>query len=604
MFKKIIIGLLLALPAFAADVPERQELPAVNMLAKKNPGFENGKASWSVSGGSLSTATSGANFYTGAASGVFTASGSGQILSSALVPVLNAPNGSASCKVKTAASDFVLQVFDGTNVLAESTIGSSTSFKTAVATFPMPATGSIRLRVKSASAAAIALDNCVIGENKLIQLSQAQHYGSMSVTNCTGVTSWTTGAYHDQDSGGTACTYTATGKLSAPVGAFMGFRTAFEPGEYLITTGNASELSASAVILGTRISNGTVSTKSPTKQLGGSAVSANSGDTYSLTVTSPLSASDFKFQVNVAAGTYSSDTSGANEFTFDVYKFPTQVDQAYTAGTIAQDWSGNVTGNTGITSATPVDLPGTPTLTEYSNTNAGTVTISAASNGFTISPARAGTVEVCHSGTGNFSNASASATIGTYKNSVLMDAVLGITNSTAGGSLPFGRCLQTKVTSVGSPLEFKIEASINSGTFSVGDVLWTFKYLDQQVPAPVLVGSVISPIAGVEILARASVAGAGGPNTACVTSPCTVHSQSGSWITSVTRTSAGVYVVNFASGTFSASPMCQVTASDVSTAISASLVNTATSSLVGVAVWNGVGANADDAFQILCMGPK
>ena len=77
------------------------------------------------------------------------------------------------------------------------------------------------------------------------------------------------------------------------------------------------------------------------------------------------------------------------------------------------------------------------------------------------------------------------------------------------------------------------------------------------MPAPVLVGSITSQATGAlrfEFLQFGGGASGGLATSSCTSTPCTVANQSGSWISSVTRGSTGVYTATVASGIFSSPP--------------------------------------------------
>lgn len=74
----------------------------------------------------------------------------------------------------------------------------------------------------------------------------------------------------------------------------------------------------------------------------------------------------------------------------------------------------------------------------------------------------------------------------------------------------------------------------------------------QQLLIP---GSVYSSSTGVERIERAIITG-GSNNVVCSSSPCAIQSQSGSWLSGVTRSATGTYSASIASGTFSAAPTC------------------------------------------------
>lgn len=95
--------------------------------------------------------------------------------------------------------------------------------------------------------------------------------------------------------------------------------------------------------------------------------------------------------------------------------------------------------------------------------------------------------------------------------------------------------------------------------------------------------------------------------TACSSDPCTILTQSGSWVTSVNRSSVGVYVVNFATATFSAPPTCTV-ASGGGTTYGFQVefqgsFNTSNLQLIHFDV-GSMGAATDGIISLICMGPR
>lgn len=83
----------------------------------------------------------------------------------------------------------------------------------------------------------------------------------------------------------------------------------------------------------------------------------------------------------------------------------------------------------------------------------------------------------------------------------------------------------------------------------------------------------------------------------------TIASQSGSWISSVSRSAAGVVDITIANGQFNAAPTCVATRAPSTQASSEQgiIANSATS--VTVISGNSSGGNQDLDFTILCMGP-
>lgn len=145
---------------------DKQILLYKNLMV--NPGFEQSTQSWSVTGGALAQTVVAANVGIGTAGGSWDASAAAQFLNNASVVIpsgLYSRAGLATCVFKTAASDYILEVFDGTVVVAQATIPASGTFAKTKVPFTFPATGNIQLRLESQSNAAIIyVDDCYIGE--------------------------------------------------------------------------------------------------------------------------------------------------------------------------------------------------------------------------------------------------------------------------------------------------------------------------------------------------------------------------------------------------------------------------------------------------------
>lgn len=90
--------------------------------------------------------------------------------------------------------------------------------------------------------------------------------------------------------------------------------------------------------------------------------------------------------------------------------------------------------------------------------------------------------------------------------------------------------------------------------------------------------------------------------SACTSSPCTITSSSGA-IASVTRTSAGIYTINFTSGKFSAAPSCVITSLNTSTLFCSGGATSATTFGVNCQR-SSTEVSTDSAFTAICMGPR
>jgi hypothetical protein len=124
--------------------------------------------------------------------------------------------------------------------------------------------------------------------------------------------------------------------------------------------------------------------------------------------------------------------------------------------------------------------------------------------------------------------------------------------------------------------------------------------------APTLNGSVTSNSLGAERIERISFGGAGF-GTNCTASPCTINSQSGTWVSSVTRNGTGDYLINFVSGVFSARPVCTCTGT-INGSNRAYCGLGAAASTTGVSFFSYSVASpstvADGELHVVCMGPR
>lgn len=93
--------------------------------------------------------------------------------------------------------------------------------------------------------------------------------------------------------------------------------------------------------------------------------------------------------------------------------------------------------------------------------------------------------------------------------------------------------------------------------------------------------------------------------TQCTSTPCTIASQSGA-ITSITRSGVGSYIANFAAGTFSTAPVCWGNSASNLVAQTMSTIqgsNTTTTSNF-VTVTSATGSTGDGYFNMFCLGVR
>lgn len=143
---------------------------------------------------------------------------------------------------------------------------------------------------------------------------------------------------------------------------------------------------------------------------------------------------------------------------------------------------------------------------------------------------------------------------------------------------------------------------VNSGAFygltSGGNPSSAGSWL--QLGASTTSGSpnVTSNSAGNEHIERVTV------TSVCSSSPCTITRQSGSWLTSITRTGTGNYTLNITTNEFSAAPTCTCSAGGAGADTWCEFLgSTATNTTATINTRNSSGVLTDADFSVICMGP-
>jgi hypothetical protein len=125
--------------------------------------------------------------------------------------------------------------------------------------------------------------------------------------------------------------------------------------------------------------------------------------------------------------------------------------------------------------------------------------------------------------------------------------------------------------------------------------------------APSWVGSVMPDTTALERIGRVRFGGGSDPSN-CTGSPCTINSQSGSWLTSVTRSATGKYTLNFAASFFSAQPACVCTAKAIGVDRVVCVQSDSAGSSSSKEMWTtlpaSAGAFTDSYLEVICMGPR
>ena len=124
-----------------------------------------------------------------------------------------------------------------------------------------------------------------------------------------------------------------------------------------------------------------------------------------------------------------------------------------------------------------------------------------------------------------------------------------------------------------------------------------------------LAGSVTSGASGalrIEYLQFGGAASGGLATSSCTSTPCTIAAQSGSWISSVARGSAGSYTATIAGSVFSAVPYCVGNAGLFGVATGGfANVNATSVTVININAYSNAGTTlTDNVITIICFGPR
>jgi hypothetical protein len=146
------------------------------IILNLNSGFEEGTTNWTASGGTFTTTTTAADVGFDTTAGSWDPSAASQTLSNDLVTIpsgLQSKPCSLSWYYKGGDANYKAQVFDGTNVVAESSAFTtqSTYSNRQILYFTCPSSGQMRARfISSADAALIYLDDVRLGQEGIFEV--------------------------------------------------------------------------------------------------------------------------------------------------------------------------------------------------------------------------------------------------------------------------------------------------------------------------------------------------------------------------------------------------------------------------------------------------
>jgi hypothetical protein len=612
---KFILPLLFCLTAHGAVSEPDRALIETGRQILVNGGFEQGKASWVASGGTFTTTQTTANVGVGLVAGSINFSSAAQTLTSsaAAIPAgLYGQNGYLSCRIQTPSGTAThkLQVYDGSNVVGEQAITSSTAYVPTSLNFIIPSSGNLsaRLIAVAADEPLVNIDDCKLGiagsADSVSNVSQAILVGTVVVTGCSSAWSVANASYTAFGTQ-TGCSYAVTGSLQAPSTNIPGFSVAsLGAGDYTLVYEGSIGLNSDIV---GQIETFDGTNSSPEKTTFG----ANTGSTqlqingysHSFSYTTAQSNITFQARARSASSTISIYGTTASPGVFRLYKFPSISQQAVSVNTVGWKVDANISGanpslgSASVSSYTEI-TNGSLTLANNSGngniaaqipcsgTNAPSGTTCSAGSesvGVSFTVPAAGDVLACASFTHNSGRGGTptSSVLSTFQivetpnnaQTITQEGKTRVQSGNANGnsgpqvtflSSPHRLCGTFSFSSTGQKTlrlmyeqttnDFYESAILADGGASNGqrDIHWEVYPINQQVPAPILVGSVTSNSAGLERIERATIAEAAN----CTSSPCTITRQSGSWLSSVTRSAAGQYTLNIAAGIFSSPPTC------------------------------------------------
>lgn len=655
----LLVGLLY-FPVFANPrlAVEQQYQESRNKLT--NPGFENGRSSWSSSGlPTIAITTTAANVSDGERALSFDAvAASDALISDSWTMEAGAQSQNCLGKIRYKGGDenLTFKATDGTNTLVSATLSAQTGWVTENLNFICPASGFVRLEVEAGADAAVAyFDDAYIGlASNLFQGSQAQSIGSLSIAGVVSCAWERTGAgadsfanfSADSDCGDPVVTGSAVsaGKLPAINFSSLG------AGDYLVTsTFSLQKSGANSGAVMCRLSDGSTSSQ-PQQYF----VDSNSAFVSPMTLrnvfkyTSAQSSPTFHVQCRTAdtgntVGIQNGNTSVG--FDISVFKFPTTSELHYTPETKAWKVDANISGgapslgNASVTSYTGLTHS---SLTLVNNSGYGNISAqipcagTEAPSGTTCSSGdesvgvsfdlpRAGDVLACAS----FSN-EVSVTTGRVKvafqivetaadaQTILQEGkdrthfqIEGV-GSLINVGQSWRKCGTFSFDSAGQKtLRLFYEQNVETGTISGSTVLadasasdgqrdihWEVYPITQNFPLPVILKQVATPASGGVRIATAQI------NNASGTSNCTVITQDGDWIGTPTEAVEGRCVIPVNAGVFSATPHCFLT-SRAGSFEGNMRINAASSSSITVDTINDAGsALASLDFNLMCVGAR
>lgn len=561
-----------------------------------NPGFEKGTTGWTASGGTFASTSTASEVFEGTKAVTWDSSAAAQTLTGTAITVggFAGQNAELTCNVRvpSGTATHTLGVWDGTTLSSAVTLKNTSGNTNYVATtinFIAPSSGTVTARFTSATnEPSISIDDCYLGKARNIgTISQAYLVDSVKITGCSGSWSQTSTVYASAGGSPTGCVYTSTtGACGAPDTNLPAVKcSSIAAGTYVLDYEGSISVNATQTFW-INAYDGTLSASEESQ------LSTTSGNQtipsirQTIRESAPKSNVTFQFRSKVSAGTANMTGTTANPSVIRVWYFPSASQQAVAAQNADYDWTSYTPTFSGFGSPTNIEFrhkregsdllirgkftPGTTTATEARISLPTGLT----SAGTSVIPS----IQMVGSFLSN------NAVFDQHNYVLIEPSVTYLTiGQNAAGNSPLTKVLGT----------FSISGRTGSFVARVPIEGWS-----TNQKAPILVGSVTSNSNGAERIERVSV------TSACTTTPCTIASQSGSWISSITRNSTGNYSANISTA-FSATPTCTLTCAGNINVCTSTVANTSTSSVINFFTYNTNNTTLQDSyFNLMCMGPR
>lgn len=511
----------------------------------------------------------------------------------------------------TTATVYTLNLVSGSTVLKSVPLAPSSTFRKESINYPCGT--NYKVRIAATGAGAVINFGAYWGlATNTGAVAQATMMGSITIKTC--ASPWSTGNTAPGTFGTKAsCVYTTTGQALQPSTNLLAIKFAtLPPGEYMIRYEGKAYQATTSKSAWFRFTDGTNSARETSSIFSsGGEIDINS-ITQTFTLTTASIAPTWELQGwTDASGTVGVNGTDTNPGVITLYRFPSQTETAVRADQSAAYFNGSLVGAGGGWAYTtgafadPTVATTSSTLTSMAVSGMTVVAESTKLPAITITPSRPGAFQVCSSL--NITNSGAAGTGTRLRLNVGATVIATGSNLTSPVTNYTMQETLCGIYEAASTAAFTVKwqgydtANTTSITQSADiPITWTVVGVSQQLPAPLLVGSVTSNSPGLERVERVTLGQSG-------TSAPTVTTQSGLWIGTPTRSAVGQYALPVTSGIFSATPTCTCGAGTAGTNIIPCVATATSTTNINISTANNTNTAWVDAggpITILCQGQR